>query len=201
MVVPLRVPAELRIDPVTGVMANATRRYEKRVADLRGLYADAAAYEALAREHGERLAYEVYDHRTDERAGDLVFGTSVLYPGRVGGEYAMTRGHIHHIADRTEIYYTLRGHGVLLMQTVDGELDAVELRPGTVAYVAENRIHRSVNVGGEPLVTLFCYAGDAGQDYGVIERSGGMRQLVVADGDGWTTVDNPRWHVPVPVDG
>jgi glucose-6-phosphate isomerase len=197
MVVPLKIPAELRIDPVTGVMANATRRYEKRLADLDGLYADAQAYARLAREHGDRIAYEVYDHQVEERAGDLIFGTSVLYPGTVGREYAMTRGHIHRIADRTEIYYCLSGHGVLLMQTVAGDLEVAELRAGTIAYVARERIHRSVNVGDEPLITLFCYAADAGQDYDVIEGSGGMRQLVVAgDGGGWATVDNPRWRVP-----
>jgi glucose-6-phosphate isomerase len=121
----------------------------------------------------------------------------VLYPGTVGAEYAMTRGHLHRVPDRTEIYHCLRGHGVLLMQTVPGEVETIELRPGSLVYVAAHWIHRSVNVGTEPLVTLFCYPADAGQDYDVIARSGGMRLLVVDDGaGGWTTVDNPRWLAP-----
>jgi glucose-6-phosphate isomerase, archaeal len=41
-------------------------------------------------------------------------------------------------------------------------------------------------------VTMFCYAADAGQDYSLIERAGGMATLVVQDGDGgWTTRPNP----------
>ena len=50
-------------------------------------------------------------------------------------------------------------------------------------------------MGDEPFVTLFCYAADAGQDYGIIAEAGGMAQLVVSDGIGsWTTRPNPR-HV------
>ena len=52
-------------------------------------------------------------------------------------------------------------------------------------------VHRSVNVGTERLATLFCYAADAGQDYSIIERAGGMKSLVVADGDGWAVQPNP----------
>jgi glucose-6-phosphate isomerase len=53
-------------------------------------------------------------------------------------------------------------------------------------------VHRSVNVGDDPFVTLFCYAADAGQNYGLIADAGGMAQLVVVDGNGgWTTRPNP----------
>ena len=52
-------------------------------------------------------------------------------------------------------------------------------------------VHRSVNVGTEPFVTLFCYAAEAGQDYGLIADAGGMAELVVHDGrQGWTTRPN-----------
>jgi glucose-6-phosphate isomerase len=194
VVQPVPNPTELRIDSRTGALAGATRRYAKRLGELGGLYADREAFAAVARDHRDDLAYEVYDHRVEERAGDLVFGTSVLYPGRVGREYSMTRGHLHRRPDRTEIYHCLRGRGVLLMQTVEGAVHAAPLEPGVVAYVAAHWIHRSVNVGDEPLVTLFCYPADAGQDYEVIERAGGMRRLVVDDGaGGWTLVDNPSW--------
>jgi glucose-6-phosphate isomerase len=49
-----------------------------------------------------------------------------------------------------------------------------------------------VNVGTERLETLFCYATDAGQDYGIIADAGGMRRLVVVADDGWTVRDNPE---------
>lgn len=63
---------------------------------------------------------------------------------------------------------------------------------GRTADVRGYWVHRSVNVGDDPFVTLFCYAADAGQNYGLIADAGGMAQLVVADGNGgWTTRPNP----------
>lgn len=188
-------PIALTIDPSSGSMTNATGRYEKRVRDLAGVFADADAYAAALADDPDRVLYEVYDHRAQERAGDLIFGTSILHPGTIGREYNLTRGHLHRIADRSEIYTCLSGHGVLLMETLDGQSRAVELRPGQTAYVPGHWIHRSVNVGDELFVTLFCYPADAGQDYEVIERAGGMRELVVATADGgWALEPNPRWR-------
>jgi glucose-6-phosphate isomerase len=56
-------------------------------------------------------------------------------------------------------------------------------------------IHRSMNVGDDDLVMLFCYPADSGQDYGIIERAGGMRARIVDDGaGGWKQRDNPAWR-------
>ena len=49
-------------------------------------------------------------------------------------------------------------------------------------YVPPFWIHRSVNIGSVPLVLSFCYPSDSGQDYSIIERSGGMASRIVADG-------------------
>lgn len=186
-------PAGLTVDAASGVMAGATGRYEKRLRDLAGVFSDEAAFAAALDARGaDELVYEVHEHRLTERAGELIFGTSVLLPGKVGREFHVTRGHLHRLADRSEIYTCLRGHGVMLMETLDGETSEVELVPGATAYVPGHWIHRSVNVGDEPLVTLFCYPADAGQDYDVIAAAGGMKHLVVDDGaGGWTTEPNP----------
>lgn len=97
-------PAVLTSDPGTGVTAQATGRYEKRLRDLDDVFHDAQAFaDALEADH-DRLVYEVYDHRTEERAGELIFGTSVLQPGR-SREFHFTRGHLHRLADRSEIYH------------------------------------------------------------------------------------------------
>lgn len=175
-------------------MAGATGHYEKRLGDLDGVFADQAAFETRAAADPDELVYEVFDHRSEERAGDLIFGTSILYPGTVGAEFHLTRGHLHAQADRSEIYVCLAGHGVMLMETVEGETQAVELRAGQTVYVPGHWIHRSVNVGSEVFVTQFCYPADSGQDYEIIERSGGMRELVVEAPDGgWALERNPNW--------
>ena len=118
-----------------------------------------------------------------------------MSPGRIGREFFLTRGHIHARADRPEIYYGETGAGVMLLESPDGETRAVPIGPRDICYVPPYWIHRSVNVGDTELVMTFAYPADSGQDYGIIERAGGMRRRVMADGaGGWTLVDNGAWQ-------
>ena len=185
------IPTLLEISP-QGSMEGRSRRYEKFLGDMNGVYRDEQAWRDAADERGAaELVYWVDDHRYQEGSGALITGTSTLLPGRYGEEFAVTRGHLHAVADRAELYYCLSGRGVMLLETLDGKSSAIELTPGKAVNVPGHWIHRSVNVGEEPFVTLFCYAADAGQDYAVIAEAGGMKQLVVADGEGWTLKPNP----------
>ena len=185
-----------------GEMTGRTRRYEKLYSDLDGLFLDEAAFAEVARTRGSDVAYQVDEFRPSERSGDLIFGTSTLYPGTVGEEFIFTRGHIHAVSDRPEIYFCQSGQGVMLMELADGTVRAEAMTPNSVVYVGPHWIHRSVNVGDDPLVTLFCYPADAGQDYEIIARAGGMRDLVVADGTGgWKRVPNPRYRTRPGVPG
>ena len=185
-------PGALSIDP-GGAMRGRTGSYEKRLGDMHGVYRDRAAFAAaVARRGAEHLVYRVDEHRNVGGAGALIIGTSTLLPGRYGDEFAVTRGHLHSRADRAELYHCLSGRGVMLLETVDGRGEAVPLTPGEAVHVPGHWVHRSVNVGDEPFVTLFCYAADAGQNYGLIADAGGMAQLVVAGGArGWATRPNP----------
>lgn len=175
-------------------LVGRTGRYEKRLGDLGSLFADKDAYarRRAADGHGH-LMYYVDEFRPSDNAGDLITGISTLLPGHVGDEFAMTRGHIHLQQDRTEIYHCLSGHGLMLMETVAGETVVSELTPGVVAYVPPAHIHRSVNLGDEPLVTLFCYPADAGQDYAIISTAHGMRHLVLTDGESWKLTVNSAY--------
>lgn len=184
-------PVALSILAEAGRLGGSNGRYEKFLIDLDGLYRDAAAYQArLAEDDGEPV-YWVETTETEPGPGGLITGISVLEPGTVGAEYAMTRGHLHAIADRSELYVGLSGRGVMILDTVDGDTKVVELNPGQAVYVPGHWVHRSANVGTERLAMLFCYAADAGQDYSIIERAGGMKSLVVVDGDGWAVQPNP----------
>jgi glucose-6-phosphate isomerase, archaeal len=188
-------PAQAVVTPQTGELAGASRRYQKRIRDLERLYLDRTAFESIAVSRGDEIAYEVYEYRPNENPGDLIFGTSILYPGKVGDEYFMTRGHIHAKSDRPEIYHCQIGTGVMLMETPPGDTRAVAMQPQTVVYVPPHWIHRSVNIGPGVLVTLFCYPADAGQDYDIIARAQGMKVRIVDDGDGgWREVPNPRYQ-------
>lgn len=186
------IPERLTISP-DGTMEGAKRVYHKRWGELAGTYRDEAAYqETVERLGAEELAYYVHDHRYQEGPGALIVGTSTLLPGTVGEEYALTRGHLHAIADRAELYHCLSGHGIMLLDTLDGRSVAVELRAGQAVDVPGHWVHRSVNVGDEPFVTLFTYNADAGQDYDIIARAGGMKTLITRTADGgWQQVPNP----------
>jgi glucose-6-phosphate isomerase, archaeal len=184
-------PRSFDVDVEAGFMKGTGTHYQKRLRELRGLYADAAAFEALAATRGDDVLYEVTDHRPSAKTGDLITGVTRMSPGKVGDEFFMTRGHIHAVIDRPELYYGLKGYGLMLMESPDGESRSVEIRPNTACYVPPYWIHRSMNLGSEDFVMLFCYPADSGQDYDIIERSNGMRLRIIEDGaGGWRSVPN-----------
>ncbi|MBP7002752.1 MAG: glucose-6-phosphate isomerase [Amaricoccus sp.] len=181
--------------PLTGALGNSTGRYEKRLADLGGLYRDEAAFERAVAAEGDRIVYAVEEFRPTETPGDLIFGVTHMEPGRIGDEYFMTRGHIHRVANRPEIYQGMSGEGLMLMESPEGETRIVEITPQTVCYVPPFWIHRSVNTGAEPFVMFFCYPSDSGQDYEIIARSAGMRSRIVAgEGGGWVARENDLYR-------
>lgn len=168
----------------------STRR---RLSQMRGMYADAAA-EASMLAAGDPLVYEFYELDIPEQPGHLRFGTSIIYPGQVGREYFMTKGHFHQILTTAEVYYCLQGSGFMLMETPEGDTAAAPLQPGDALYVPPRWAHRSINTGQAPLVIFYTFASEAGHDYGTIERKG-FRRLIVADEDGQSAIiDNPRWQ-------
>ena len=176
-----------------GDLGGATRRYEKTIGDMAGVYRDEDAWRAaVGRLGADTVVYSVNEQKYQDGPGALIVGTSTVLPGQVGDEFALTRGHLHAQADRAELYHCLSGTGVMLLETVDGRTEAVELTAGRAVNVPGHWAHRSVNVGDEPFVTVFCYSADAGQDYGIIQDAGGMKSLVVAGADGrWDVRSNP----------
>jgi glucose-6-phosphate isomerase len=161
---------------------------QRRLSDLPTQFADRRAWRAML-DAGDPLVYEVFENRRPEVAGELLSGLSVVHPGRVGGEYFMTKGHYHAVRETAEIYYCFQGKGVLVMENEAGETAVEEFSPGRVVYVTPRWAHRSVNTGEEDLVTFFVYPGHAGHDYASIEAAGFRKRVVERDGAP-TVVDN-----------
>lgn len=183
-------PTSHKIDPESGVMQGPSGHYEKKLRDLSGLYADRQSFDKAAESSGETVVYQVDERRPDAAHGDLIFGTTWMAPGRIGDEFYMTRGHIHARGNRPETYYGESGEGLMLLESPEGETRILQVAPKVMVYVPPLWIHRSVNTGVAPLVMSFCYPSDSGQDYGIIERSGGMATRIVADGDSWAATPN-----------
>jgi glucose-6-phosphate isomerase len=167
----------------------------RRLSDLKGQFLDQEAFSArLAVE--DPLLYEVFEIKRPEVAGELFYGLSIVHPGKIGDEYYMTKGHFHILLDAAEVYYCLQGEGMMVMETHRGEWAVEPLQPHKVLYVPPGWAHRSVNTSRtEALVTFFVYPGNAGHDYGSIEKQG-FRRLVVERNGAPQVIDNPRWLSP-----
>jgi glucose-6-phosphate isomerase len=180
-------------DPRDGIMDHPDNHVQRYLSRLTGMFYDREAAERRLAEHGDVLLYEVYEKKIPEVDGELQFCSSITRPGKIGEEYFMTKGHFHARRDTAEIYYCLRGHGYMLMETEDGsEYELGEMRPGRTVYVPPCWAHRSINVGQEPLISLPVYPGDAGHDYGSIETAGFRHVVVERDGRP-TVIENPRY--------
>src|ERR1700730_13880670 len=176
------LPCSVAFESNTGVIPEATEHYQKRLSDLQGLFVDPEALEQRIREENDPVCYENYAVSHSEAEGDIYFGTTIIYPGKVGSEYHLTRGHYHRKRGHAETYQALSGNGLVLFEHEDGTTRTAELAPGKVTYVAPFWAHRSVNTSEVLLVFLWTCSVEAGHDYeglgghgmrqGVVERNG-----------------------------
>lgn len=178
-------------DKITGMSKSEAETSCRMLENMKGMYMDSEAEQALIDSENPKV-YEFYEMGAPEHEGELAFGTSITYPGKVGDEYFMTKGHFHNVLDTCEVYYCLSGHGYMMMENPEGDWDCKELTAGQMVYVPRRWAHRSINVGSEPFVTFFVFRGDAGHDYGTIETKGYRKLLVEKDGKP-TVIDNPKW--------
>jgi glucose-6-phosphate isomerase len=187
-------PEGVKIDGRSGEVSPETGRYQKRLSELRGIYQDAAAFDRAVSERGDPVVYEVIDYRKKE--SDLAFGTTIMEPGQIAGEYFMTRGHYHERKECGEAYYTQSGEGLLLLESRTGEIRTVEMKPGVCAFIPPDWAHRSINTGKEKLVFVWFCATDAGHDYGEI-LTRGMRKIVIERDGSRVITDNPNYEKAV----
>ena len=182
----------IAFDLVTGLSSDV-EPIRRKLSAMAGMYADRQAFGEMVAA-GDPVVYEFHDLGVPAEAGEIAFGTSITYPGKVGDEYFMTKGHFHSILDTAEVYYCLRGRGRMMMENPEGDWEARELTAGVAVYVPARYAHRSINTSSdEPLVTFFAFRADAGHDYGTIEDKG-FRKLVVERDGRAVIVDNPRWR-------
>jgi glucose-6-phosphate isomerase len=114
-------PSGVDINLQTGEMLEPDRVVVRRASDMRGYYADADALEHLIRERGDPIHYEVFEKPVPETRGNLMYCISKLQPGLIGDEFYMTKGHYHRVRHTAELYLCLRGQGLMLMKTEEGE--------------------------------------------------------------------------------
>ena len=156
-------------------------RSGRKLGDLKGLFKDTSAFEAM---DPETPAYRVEMHAVvpEGTASGLYYGISILYPGQVGDEYFMTKGHFHSKRETAEYYWCVSGEGGLLLMDEDRNTRVEWLKPGTLHYIPGHTAHRLANTGETELVVGACWPSDAGHDYGSIAEKGFSARLLRVDG-------------------
>ncbi len=166
---------------------------KRKLSDMKGIYLNDEELNKMVKKE-DILVYEFYNVNVPEKSSDLAYGTTILYPGKVGKEYFMTKGHFHSILETAEIYYCIRGTGFMLMECPEGKVEIQEFQPGISVYVPPRYAHRSINTSSNsPLITFFAYRADAGHDYGTIEEKG-FRTLIIEQDGKTIVIPNPKWN-------
>jgi len=175
-------PFGVQFDLVEGAMRDSESRIARRASDMRGYYADDAALERLIAAEGDPVHYETFESPVPEQYGQVKFCISKLYPGLVGDECFMTKGHYHAVIQTGEVYLCLKGQGLMMMKTAEGRCSREPFAPGRLVYVPPYWAHRSVNTADEPLISLCLYPGDAGHNYGDIRTDGFPKRVFRRNG-------------------
>lgn len=171
----------MNIDRVKGLLEGAGV-VERRLSDLRGIFADGAAYERALGE-GDPVIYTVSSIEPGEGEGDLHYGVGRLMSGRIGDEYFMTKGHLHEWRPAAEVYIGLEGEGMMLLEDeASGESRMVPLVRDGIVYVPGHTAHRTINTGTEPLLYIGIFPARAGHDYASIAEKNFRKMVVERDG-------------------
>ena len=158
------------------------KRSLKTLADLRGVFHNCEAYEQMS---PDTLLYEVTCHLPVEEGtpGGLYFGITRIYPGKVGDEYFMTKGHFHANMNRGEYYWGVEGEGRLIMMDQNRRVWSERMFPGSLHYIPGGVAHRVANIGYSVLSFAACWPSDAGHDYQVILENGFSASLQCVNGN------------------
>jgi glucose-6-phosphate isomerase len=185
-------PFAIHLDFKTGELTPHDRTNMRKLSDMKGMFLDTEAERRILQKDNP-IIYSFSEKILPEENGHLQLATTSIHPGKIGDEYFMTKGHYHRRPDTSEVYLGLEGKGCLLIQTVQGDFESIDIEPGVMAYIPPYWGHRMVNTGSIPFVFFAVYPGDAGHNYGDIERTGFVKILVEKDGKPLLLVDNPRW--------
>jgi glucose-6-phosphate isomerase len=184
-------PFSIHLDLKTGELTPHDRTNIRKLSDMKGVFLDTKE-ELRILEREDPIIYTFSEKILPEENGHLQLATTSIRPGKISAEYFMTKGHYHRRPHTSEVYLGLEGEGCLLMQTEKGDFESFAIQPGVIGYIPPYWGHRMVNTGSTPFAFFAVYPGDAGHNYGDIERTGFVEILVEKDGKP-LLIDNPRW--------
>ena len=161
----------------SGSLSGEAVRSHRTVRDLLDYWQDRNAAEILA--DPPLYETETYFSKPDGTEGAILWGSTRLFPGNVGGEYFMTRGHWHTKPTHGELIICVSGTGLVALMDKDRVTTTVELAPGVTYHIDGTLAHRTINTGNEPLVFWCAWAADCGHNYESILESGFSQRFYV----------------------
>ena len=167
------LPLPPQVAWASGALANGPLiRKSTCIHQLDGVFADTLAFRRC---DPDLCVYDVEMFDSPTADGALYVGVTHLYPGKVGNEYFMTRGHFHQRREQGEVYFGLRGSGVLVLQNEQGEARLEKVTPGSVHIIPGFTAHRLINTGTETLSALAVWPCSAGHDYAALSAGFALR--------------------------
>ena len=167
------LPLPPQVAWASGALANGPLiRKSTCLHQLDGVFADTPAFHQC---DPDQCVYDVEMFDSPNADGALYVGVTHLYPGKVGDEYFMTRGHFHQRREQGEVYFGLRGSGLLLLQNEQGEARLEKVTPGSVHIIPGFTAHRLINTGTETLSALAVWPCSAGHDYATLRAGFALR--------------------------
>lgn len=149
--------------------------------DIHSIFKNQSSYEKM---DPNQVAYTVqyWLPVKEGTEGGLFWGTTNLHPGKVGGEYFMTKGHFHSNASRAEFYWGVQSKGALILMDENRNTWVEEMYPGSLHYIPGSVAHRVANIGDGILIFGACWPSDSGHDYASIAENGFSARLMEVDG-------------------
>ena len=125
-----------KIDPnrISELISQCSAHTTRHGRDMRGYYTNEP--------EPDELIYEVFEL---ESHGHIRLDITRMRPGKVGNEYHMTKGHFHEDNLAGEVYFGLKGKGIILLQTRDGKTEEAELKSGVVVNIPPKWAHRRIS--------------------------------------------------------
>jgi glucose-6-phosphate isomerase, archaeal len=162
----------------TGQLDGDVVRSERVVGDLLPLWQD----QDSAMQQKAEVVYETQSWlcRPDGTEGAVLWASTKIYSGSVGGEHFMTRGHFHTKPTHGELIIVASGIGVLLLMDRERNCQQLQLSPGVTYYIDGTLAHRTVNTGREPLIFWCSWPADCGHDYTSIEQDGFAERIFLS---------------------
>ena len=190
---PLINPYVIQYNEKTKELSSYSVKNDKYLKDISEFFNDQQAVKKILDGGKNPMIYTYHDKVQPEAQGEFNFGITIIFPGTIGDEFYMTRGHFHG-SDEGEFYMGLEGEGILILENQrTREVTSQFFTKNSLPYIPAGFGHRVVNVGNDPLVFLTVESAIGSHNYDII-REEGFGVLVLKDlksEKGYRIVPNP----------